>query len=186
MTLVGRLAHVTTTPPVIRMVNRHLWTATRCPQARPAGRGRRATNLDGDPMSSPTDPLDSSAVAGNHPGAGHAFPENWPSTPTPPAVSTACGLLLLLADTAPDPLDRLVASAALARVSAVHPPYPPAETAVIPVRGDALLDEAIDALITAAEEATDAAERARALLAIEELSGPLTLPALPTARTTAP
>lgn len=100
------------------------------------------------------------------------------TTPVPPHMQTARDLLLLVAETTERSEDRLVASSALAQLDDVHPPYAPATAATTPLRGAALVDEAIGALIAAVEHAESAPERARALLAVEELTTPLTTPSL--------
>lgn len=101
------------------------------------------------------------------------------TTQAPPHVQEARGLLLLIAQTTDRDGDRLLASSALAQLDDVHPPYPPTPRAVTPLRGAPLVDETIAVLITAVERAGSAAERARALLAVDELTTPLTGASLP-------
>jgi len=93
-----------------------------------------------------------------------------------PELATARRLLALLADTAPDPMTALIAEAALAHLDDVQPPLPPVVAAVSHLRGAALTDEAITALINLTVASGIPAVRARALSAMTELTMPLGMP----------
>lgn len=90
-----------------------------------------------------------------------------------PELATARGFLILLAETAPEPLSALIAETALAHLDDVRPPLPPAAAATSDLRGVALHDEAITALIRLAVSSGDPAVRACALSAMTELTTPL-------------
>ncbi|GAA4968781.1 hypothetical protein GCM10023225_08860 [Kineococcus glutinatus] len=91
----------------------------------------------------------------------------------PADVAIARSLLVSLADEASDSATVLVASCALAQLDDVWPPYPPAEPALATSAGRVLHDEAVAALQLLVGSALDAGQRARALLALQELTTPI-------------
>jgi len=99
------------------------------------------------------------------------------ATGNPEPVSTAAAeidlarsLLSLLADTSGDLLERLTASCALAHLEDVSPPYEPACTADSERRDSALRADVADVLLSVLATTDDVGQRARALLALHEVT----------------
>lgn len=109
----------------------------------------------------------------------HAEPQTGANTAVAPApsssalaeVEVARALLSLLADTSGGLLDRLAASCALAHLEDVSPPYGPAPTTESERRDAALRSDVAAVLLSVLATTDDVGQRARALLALHEVTG---------------